>query len=139
MVRSSRTRLKVGLLEARTNHDVRDQLEDGIEMPRERRDRERGRIRSDVHIELGTEAAERLGHLDGVARSGALVEQVGRQARETVVLRRIVARPSLDDERERDDRNRVLAESPERRARWRACRATTSGKRTGVDASGAGI
>jgi hypothetical protein len=75
---------ELALLETWPRHQVGQQPRAARREPGQRGQREVGRITADVHVVVGTDSRERIGHLDRAQRAGALIRHVGNDGGKTL-------------------------------------------------------
>ena len=102
--------------------------------PRQARQRQDGRVRSDLGIEVAANPSERLVQLDGVQIATAFVEHVARDRREPGPLARIGGRADRQQHQQADERHGVVLDGPHAAGR---CQASGGGFReTGTPGRG---
>ena len=74
--------------------------------------REDGDVGIDVHVVVGADPRQAIGHINGAEVAGALVHHVGDDRGQAFLVERIGAGSAFDLQHERDDRDARMLERP---------------------------
>ena len=103
---------EIGLAQARLRRHVGEQRGAARGEPRQRGDRERRHVGADVHVVVGADPGQRVGHVDGAERARAFVHHVGDDGGQALFVGRVGAGTALDLQQERDDRDARMLDGP---------------------------